>query len=159
MCIRDSITTTKEITFPPLCLFPDADLNPASRQFLSAIRAFLSIRRGVYARFCVLLVLTRRRTHVRVRVLLLSWLERRVSNPAFMAPSRRDSRVCDSRVCYPATRFPRLQPPRLTRITRVPLYILSLPWFSPLYLSLSLTAFTRWFPGFRRSGFHYVFET
>ena len=78
-------------------LIADADLTPASKQFLNANLRVLDIcitrpsrsyidatqspcrvcvllvstRRGAYARVCVLHVLTRRGTHVRVRVLLV----------------------------------------------------------------------------------------
>ena len=43
----------KGSTIPPLCLFPNADLNPASGQSLDALRAFLLLaRRGAYPRVC-----------------------------------------------------------------------------------------------------------
>jgi len=58
-----NITTTKEITFPPFSLFPDADLNPASRQFLKRNpRIPVLTRRGAYSRVCVLLVLNATRS-------------------------------------------------------------------------------------------------
>jgi len=83
----------------------------------------------------------------------------RVSNPAFVAPSRRDSRVCDFRVCYflrlvfPAMRFPRLRPSHPMLKPAFPcahsnsIYF-SLPGLLPYFLS---NALTRRFPGFRIS--------
>ena len=76
-----------------------------------------------------------------------------------MAPSRRDSRVCDFRVCYflrlvfPAMRFPRLRPSHPMLKPAFPcahsnsIYF-SLPGLLPYFLS---NALTRRFPGFRIS--------